>query len=65
VIATVRRKCLDWLIQLSESHLRFIRGVLSPGVMRRIHPFDDRHIFSHQRYNMDAMPARRDFTRRR
>ncbi len=24
VIGTVRRECLDWLIPLSESHLRFI-----------------------------------------
>jgi len=24
VIGTIRRECLDWLIPLSESHLRFI-----------------------------------------
>jgi putative transposase len=40
VIGTTRRECLDWLIPLSESHLRFIlkswpHMSLGPGTVVR------------------------------
>jgi hypothetical protein len=34
VIGTIRRECLDWLIQLSESHLRSILGGMGRSLQR-------------------------------